>query len=121
VSSIYGKGPRGKATRLHSLVVRSRGRCERCGSANGLQAAHIIPRRYAATRTDENNAWCLCAGCHMRLTEWSEDHMAFVDLTLGRPAYDALKQKALDPSFKPKDTFWLAECERLTALLEEAA
>jgi len=118
VSGIYGTGARGKATRLHSLVVRSRGFCERCGGTNTLQAAHIIPRRYAATRTDETNAWCLCAGCHRRLTEWAEDHMALVDATIGRAAYDELKRRA-NEGVKANGTFWLAECERLSALLAE--
>lgn len=121
MSNLYGKGPRGKATRLHSLVVRSRGRCEACGGTTGLQAAHIIPRRYAATRTDERNAYCLDAKCHMRFTEHADEWMAFVDSTIGRAEFDRLKAKALDPTFKPKDAFWLAECKRLAALLEEAA
>lgn len=121
MSGIYGKGLRGKATMLHSQVVRARGRCERCGSPSSLQAAHIVPRRYAATRTDESNAWCLCAGCHMRLTEHPWEHMEFVAATIGMERFDQLKAKAIDSGFKPKETFWRAEVERLTALLKAAA
>lgn len=119
-SSTYGKGARGRATKLHSLVIRSRGRCEKCGSTNALQTAHIISRRYAATRTDETNAWCLCAACHMRLTDHPDEHMAFVGQTIGMGAFEVLKRRAL-AGVKTNDAFWLAECERLKALLEEAA
>lgn len=116
--STYGRGPKGKATRLHSLVVRSRGRCERCGERNAdkLQAAHIISRRFAATRTDERNAWCLCARCHMSLTEHPDEHMALVVQTIGMEAFDELKAKAL-AGIKTSDAFWEAECDRLATLL----
>ena len=119
-STTYGKGARGKATRLHAELVRSRGRCERCGSTSNLQCAHIIPRRFAATRTDETNAWCLCAACHMRLTEHPDEHMAFVAQTVGMDAFYALKTRALT-GVKATQGFWLDECARLSALLKEAA
>lgn len=121
VSSIYGKGPRAKATKLHSLVVRARGACERCGrSPERLECAHIIGRRYAAVRTDETNAWCLCSGCHRRLTEHPDEHMAFVAQTIGMEAFTLLKERAL-VGVKANDAFWLAECERLSLLLKAAA
>ena len=83
MSGIYGKGTKGKATRMHSELVRSRGICARCGRTHGpFDAAHIIPRRYNAVRTDESNAWCLCKGCHLRTTEWASEHMALVERTV---------------------------------------
>ena len=117
MTSAYGKGSKGKATRLHSLVVRSRGSCERCGSGNGLQCAHIISRRYSATRTDEVNAWCLCAGCHMRLTQHPYEHMEFVAQTIGMDRFDVLRAKA-EAGVKTNDAFWQGEVERLTGLLQ---
>ena len=119
-STTYGTGPRGKATKLHSQLVRSRGCCERCGSTDPakLQTAHIVGRRFAATRTDERTAWCLCAGCHFRLTEHPDEHMAFVGVTIGMDAFHELKQKAL-AGVKANDVFWQAECVRLSALLAE--
>lgn len=117
-SSTYGKGARGKATRLHSLVVRARGACERCGRAQNLQCAHIIPRRYAATRTDETNAWCLCAGCHMRLTEHPDEHMEFVAETIGMDRFHELKRRA-EAGVKANEAFWLGEVDRLKGLLDE--
>ena len=116
--NMYGTGLRGKATRLHSLVVRARGACQRCGSTTNLQAAHILGRRYTATRTDETNAWCLCATCHFRTGEHADDFLALVDATIGREQYDELKRKA-SAGAKSNDTFWLAECERLQILLDE--
>ena len=117
-SNGWGKGPKGKATRLHSLVVRSRGRCERCGTTEkALQCAHIIGRRYSATRTDETNAWALCAACHMRLTEHPDEHMHFVAQTIGMDRFHELKSKAL-AGVKTNDAFWQAEADRLAAILE---
>lgn len=94
--SIYGTGDKGKATRLHSLIVRSRGRCEKCGERDysKLQAAHIITRKYSATRTDETNAWCLCARCHRRLTDFPREHSHFITDTIGSEAYEVLRERA---------------------------
>lgn len=120
MSGIYGKGLRGKATKLHSLVVRSRGRCERCGSTQTLQAAHIIPRRYAATRVDPENAWCLCAGCHRRTTEWASDHMALVEQTIGLERFWELK-RAAETGVKANDAYWQGWIDRLNDMLREAS
>ncbi len=96
MTGIYGRGLKGKASRLHSLVVRARGACERCGERDyqKLQAAHIVPRRYSVTRCDPEAAWCLCAGCHLRTTEWAEEHMRLVDATVGRDRYEQLRRMA---------------------------
>lgn len=117
-STTYGKGARGRATRLHSQLVRSRGRCENCGGTTHLQTAHIIGRRYAATRTDELNAFCLDAKCHMRFTEHPDEWMEFIDRTIGRAEYDRLKAKAQAVT-KTNDAFWIEECVRLQMLLNE--
>lgn len=120
-STTYGTGLKGKATRLHSEVVRMKGHCERCGKAGvPLDAAHIIGRRYAATRTDENNAWALCKGCHMRLTEHPHEHMELVYQTIGRTAFDELWRRAND-GVKANDAFWQGEIDRLLALKRSAA
>lgn len=121
MSVSYGRGAKAKATRLHSQVVRARGRCERCGKIDGtLQCAHIVSRRYTATRTDERNAWCLCFPCHRWLTEHPDQHVAFAIQTLGDAGYRELLDKAYAGA-KSNAAFWLAEVERLQALLKEAA
>lgn len=88
------KGIKGKCDTLFRKIVRSLGYCQRCGSTSFLQCAHIISRRYSAVRTDLRNAWCLCASCHRRLTDWPNEHMAYVAETIGIELYDELKQKA---------------------------
>lgn len=120
MSNIYGKGAKAKATKLHSLVVRARGACERCGSTSSLQAAHIVSRRYSATRTDERNAWCLCASCHFFLTHNPFEHVVFAHRTIGEVVYAELREKALSNlrPWKPAD--WQAEVDRLEGLLEAA-
>ena len=116
MSNLYGKGLKGKATRLHSLVVRRRGVCESCGETDysKLQCAHIIPRRYAATRCDPEAAWCLCAGCHMQTTEWASKHMELVERTIGPNKFDDLRARAM-AGVKTNDDYWQSWIERLEA------
>lgn len=118
MSVAYGKGAKGKATRLHSLVVRHRGACQRCGSMKNLQCAHIISRKFSATRTDERNAWCLCASCHRRLTDWPNEHMAFVYVTIGEELFEVLKRRALDNPRPWRECDWQEEVNRLQAIMD---
>lgn len=112
-----GRGAKGKATVLHSQIVRSRGRCERCGVSNGtLQCAHIVGRSWSWTRTDEHNAWCLCAKCHFFLTGNPFDHVQFAIQTRGEDGYAALRRKALEGVNRKFD--WDAELVRLRALAD---
>lgn len=121
-SRVYAKGAKGKADKLFSQVVRSRGVCENCGERDytKLQCAHVIRRAYNATRVDENNAFCLCWTCHRRFTDWPLEFAEFVERKIGRPAYLALRLKA-EAGVKVSEAYWLAECARLQKLLEEAA
>jgi hypothetical protein len=114
--SIYGTGLKGKATKLHSLVVRARGVCERCGERDysKLQCAHIVPRRYNATRVDPLASWCLCAGCHMDTTAWASEHMDLVERTIGMDAYWDLRRRAHE-GVKANDAYWRGWIERLEA------
>ena len=114
-----------ECTRLHSLIVRSRGYCEHCGDAwraNGskLECAHIVSRRYSRTRTLEANAFCLCSRDHIRFTEWPLEFAAFVVSKIGEAEYARLK--ALANSTEKVD--WEAELTRLRAVwleIERAA
>ncbi|MCP4569178.1 MAG: hypothetical protein GY841_16510 [FCB group bacterium] len=64
-----------KCDRLWSLIVRSAGECLVCGKpgteradglkVKGLDAHHLISRRYPKYRYDVHNGVCLCKGCHM--------------------------------------------------------
>lgn len=88
MTGIYGKGDRGKATYLHAKLVRDRDICEARdwpiwptphGCAGRLECAHIISRRYANTRTDLDNAICLCSSAHRYFTANPLDFAAFVE------------------------------------------
>lgn len=111
-----------KATLLHSQYVRARdGACVRCGSTQNLQAAHIVGRRAAYTRTDENNARALCPGCHFHLTEHPHEHVAFFTQHLGGwDNYQALIDKAREGlGLTLRADFWQERCDALKKLLNE--
>lgn len=114
MADIYGKGPRGKATRLHAQIVRARGACEACGGTSTLQCAHIVSRRYASTRSDLDNAFCLCAGCHLHFTEWPLEFHSFVLERIGEDGYQRLRKKALGGV----KVDWDAEAARLRTIWE---
>lgn len=127
--NIYGKGARKKATELHSLIVRERAGfvCENCGrkrhppgltkeekkvaETGQIQCAHIISRNYGATRTDEKNAFALCAKCHWRFGKWPMEFARFVFAKIGEEEYDRLAAKAMAGTGTKID--WVAELERL--------
>ena len=45
--------------------IISRGKCEKCGATNNLEAHHIIKwADYPKGRIDVNNGMCLCHRCH---------------------------------------------------------
>ena len=69
---------RKKADRLFSLAIRERDgwACRHCGSTYLVQCAHIISRRYNATRWSLDNAVCLCAKHHMK---WTHDPLGWED------------------------------------------
>lgn len=60
------KGLKKKLDIVFSKLIRSKGRCDRCGMADysKLQTSHIYTRANLAVRWDELNADCFCAGCH---------------------------------------------------------
>lgn len=84
------KGAKKKADTLFSLIVRSRGACVQCGSTRNLQTAHIISRRYSNTRCVLSNAFCACAGCHMRWTDHPVEFASFVLERIGQSEYERL-------------------------------
>lgn len=121
MGSIYGTGKKGKATKMHAELVRARGACERCGRTDApVQCAHIVRRRYNATRVDPTNAWCLCVACHFRTEQHADDFMALVTDTIGLDAYFELKRRA-EAGCKANDQFWQEWIDLLTPMLREAA
>ncbi len=87
---------RDQLDKLFSIIIRSRGKCERCGKTNPLNTAHIFSRRNLATRWDKNNTLCLCVGCHF----WGHQNpilfAEFVKEKLGNEEYEKLKRKSIE-------------------------
>jgi len=109
-------GDKGACDRIFSQLVRIRGACQRCGSPKNLQCAHVISRRYSATRCLPDNAWCLCATCHFHVDQHFEDKWALVVATIGEDKFNELRAAAYG-NLKPWD--WAAERKRLEALREQ--
>jgi hypothetical protein len=70
------------ADKLFSQYIRGRDgwACVRCLSPYSPQCAHLVSRRYRATRWVPENATTLCQKCHMRFThnpiafeDWCEE------------------------------------------------
>lgn len=96
MSSPYGTGPKGKATELHAKITRAKGRCENCGATNvRLECSHIIGRRYAQTRTDLDNAHCLCHQCHQWFGDHPPEFRDFIYSTIGEEKYAELNARSL--------------------------
>jgi ribosomal protein S14 len=113
---MYGTGLKAKATKLHAEKVRERGRCERCGKVDStLQCAHIVGRRFTATRCDLANAWCLCAACHFLTGEHPDEFMALVEQTIGIDAYFELRRRAKDGQ-KGGDAWWQTQIDVLNGV-----
>jgi 5-methylcytosine-specific restriction endonuclease McrA len=80
---------------LFSIIIRSKGRCEKCGKVVNLVTAHIFSRRNLATRWDKNNAFCLCIECH----SWGHQNLLlfieFAKEKLGNERYEELEKKSI--------------------------
>lgn len=102
--NLYGTGAKGKATRLHSKIIRHGGVCAMCGSTENLQCAHIISRNYDRTRTDLRNALPLCARDHL-----AQSYFSPIDISLlwldkyGKRLYKQLVKQAKEGEKKDWD------------------
>ena len=85
---------RNKLDKICSLIVRGRGKCERCGKKENLQCCHIFGRTYNNTRFDLDNLLCLCPDCHINFAHKQPILFAeFVRKILGEEKYETLKEK----------------------------
>ena len=114
MANIYGTGDKGKATRLHALITRDFGKCMKCAATEALQCAHIISRKYGRTRTKLENAFCLCASCHMRFTDNPVEFGQFTISKIGDEAYANL----IIERNKIDKVDWEEELCRLQTLME---
>lgn len=120
MADMYGPGDKGKATKLHSKIIRSLGECEHCftrcqcdkwqhRAGCSMQAAHIQGRKKSATRTQLRNAFCLCASCHGVFTDKPLSFSRFVTTTWAQEYREILIQL----SNIPTKVNWSLELERL--------
>lgn len=112
-----------KATKLWGEYIHKRDRvCRWCGRSDiKLEAHHVIPREFCATRADPANGVLLCYqhhkgrdGVHMAPVEavW------FYERALGPGGYDALYRKAHDGvARKYPAEFWQNAIDELERLL----
>lgn len=83
-----------RADILFSQYIRRRdGKCQRCGSMERLQCAHIVSRAYLTIRWDPRNAMALCAGCHMYFTHHPIEWEMWVDDKFGEEYLLGLKRE----------------------------
>jgi hypothetical protein len=102
--------------RLFSQYIRSLGFCEYCGRGEPevqLQCAHWISRRYSNTRCDPENAFCLCAGCHLRFTHNPTEFSDWAVKQRGRAVYERLREAANQTA----KVDWVKEREVLKQML----
>jgi hypothetical protein len=129
MSVAYGKGAKGKATKLHSIIVRSLGRCEACDYAcqcadkwkHGvckLQCAHLEGRTASGTRTQLRNAFSLCASCHRKFTDKPLTFSRFVTGTWAQQYRDRLLELSR-PQVSGQKMDWEEEVVRLTAMRDD--
>ena len=80
-----------------------------------LQCAHIISRKYSWTRTDLDNAFCLCASCHRFFTDNPVEFGIFTIDKIGDDKFDELIEKR-----NCIDKFdWEEEADRLKVIAKE--
>lgn len=108
-----------KADRLFSLLVRQVGLCEHCGRSDGvqLQCAHWISRRYSHTRTDPDNAFCLCSACHRWFTDHPTEWGRWAVKERGEDTY----QRLFEASQKRTPFDWVREVGILETMMEKEA
>lgn len=117
----YGKSAKAKATKLHSLYVRTRDNftCRWCGATkedgNQIQCAHIISRSISATRSDERNAVALCASCHWKQAKNPLVWARWIEAELGSEHLDDLLIRGV-PGTKVN---WEEEVNRLQSALDD--
>ena len=88
---------RAECDRRFAIAVKARDawQCRACGSPYKVQCAHVVSRRYHATRWLLANAMALCSRCHMK---WTNDPLGwdlFIEERLGIAAYHELKRMAM--------------------------
>lgn len=110
---------RDRADRRWSSLVRKRAgyQCERCGSRDQVEAAHIISRNFHATRCDLDNGRALCRDCHRGVDaqDWDGATWEWDDL-IGVNELDRLRGLAM--GWKRPRGWWQDEATRLAGIVD---
>lgn len=108
-------GDPGLADALFSRIIRSRGVCQYpgCESQGPFDTAHLIGRKWRATRCVEDNAVCACRTHHVLIDQWWDEKQKVVDATIGHDRYYELKRIANEPPSTTSKLFWAGEAARL--------
>ena len=77
-----------------SELIRSRGKCQKCGKTETLQACHIFSRNQRTVRWNPLNGLCLCAGCHFHSHQNPILFTQFVEKLLGDIRFNLLLKRA---------------------------
>jgi hypothetical protein len=109
-------GDQGLADALAGRIVRHRGRCQypRCERTDVVWA-HIIRRRYSATRCMEEAAAALCPTHHDLVDSFPDEMLRLIDATIGRERYDELRTIAEAGHPLSAKLWWASEVSRLKA------
>lgn len=108
------------ADELFSKIIRARGACENCGTADNLQCAHGLSRRYRNVRFDARNAFALCRACHVYFTHRPVEWDLWLLDRLGVETCRAVRELAIDPGAKPDMELVLAVLRAQWHELEDA-
>lgn len=106
---------------LFRAIIRDRGACEypACDDPGPYEVAHLMGRRYAATRCDESNALLLCGNHHRMIDGWRAEKERIAVSMLGEDGRAQLRARALGQLLVSAEVFWQLEEERLTRRCHE--
>jgi hypothetical protein len=81
---------------LWSQIIKAPGKCFRCGTTEGLQAAHIIGRAQRVVRWSvmPPNGICLCHSCHRLFDTHRIDRQALIHAAIGFREHERLTDYA---------------------------
>ena len=116
---LTNKQAKKKATDLFQEIIRSLGYCENCQKDSGVQfqGAHIVTRNRSWTRTDFQNAYCLCAGCHRHFHDYPRQFSHFITDSWAGKTYDEMEFRSLESH--PNKFDWHKRLEELKDIQQQ--
>lgn len=73
------------------VLERDKHTCQRCGTTEAVQWAHILTRSELSIRWNPLNSLALCAGCHVYMTHRPVEWMDWVDAHYDENRIDKLR------------------------------